>query len=431
MFFRNSAKEHPMSRFIAVTGLSLLIASNSAWSSDRSIEALWQLVESQQAQINQLTDELDATRSQLSNTRAKARITEEQLDVTASYVEQALAETSDSRLSIGGYGEMHYNNLDANDSDNDLKEVDFHRFVTFMNYDFTDRIRLVTEVEIEHALTKDTADGSNTGEVEVEQAYIEYDLSDQYFARTGLFLLPIGILNETHEPPTFYGVERNNVESILIPSTGWEGGASIGGRYSNGISWDFAVTSGLDMPTDGSSAYRVRSGRQKVSNAAADDLAYTGRVKYTGVPGLELSGSLHYQTDPTQGNGGDLLDEGLLVSTHGIYTRGPFSLRALWAQWNFDGEGIEAADVDQQTGWYIEPSVKVRLLSKDWGFYTRYEDVEGGRDRDQFDQWELGFNFYPTDNVVLKFDYRDREHDMDSESGRDFSGFDLGVGYQF
>jgi opacity protein-like surface antigen len=57
--------------------------------------------------------------------------------------------------------------------------------------------------------------------------------------------------------------------------------------------------------------------------------------------------------------------------------------------------------------------------------------VEGGRDRDQFDQWELGFNFYPTDNVVLKFDYRDREHDLDSESGRDFNGFDLGVGYQF
>jgi opacity protein-like surface antigen len=426
-----------MRKLIAAT-CGLLISLNAALASagnaqtaDRSIEALWAIVEQQQAQITSLTEELEATRETLTSTRTQARITEEQLDVTATYVEQALADSGNNRLSIGGYGEMHYNNLDADDNDFDLKEVDFHRFVTFMNYEFTDRIRLVTEVEIEHALSKDTADGSNTGEVEVEQAYIEYDLTDQYWARTGLFLLPIGILNETHEPPTFYGVERNDVESIIIPSTWWEGGASVGGRYDNGISWDFAVTSGLDMPTDGSSAYRVRSGRQKVSNAAADDLAYTGRVKYTGIPGLELSGSLHYQTDPTQGNGGDDLDEGLLVSTHGIFQRGPFSLRALWAQWDFEGDGIDAAGVDEQTGWYVEPSFRLRLLDHDWGFYTRYEDVEGGRDRDQFDQWELGFNFYPTDNVVLKFDYRDREHDLDSESGRDFNGFDLGVGYQF
>ena len=118
------------------------------------------------------------------------------------------------------------------------------------------------------------------------------------------------------------------------------------------------------------------------------------------------------------GNGGDLLDEGLLISTHGIYSRGPFSLRALWAQWDFDGEGIQAADADEQTGWYIEPSFRTRLLNREWGFYTRYEDVKG-------------FNFYPTDQVVLKFDYRDREHDRDSEQGRDFNGFDLGVGYQF
>jgi len=87
--------------------------------------------------------------------------------------------------------------------------------------------------------------------------------------------------------------------------------------------------------------------------------------------------------------------------------------------------------VEKQTGWYVEPSVRLRLLNFDWGFYTRYEDVEGGRDQDQFDQWELGFNFYPTENVVLKFDYRDRSHDMNSEQGRDFDGFDLGMGYQF
>ena len=195
---------------------------------------------------------------------------------------------------------MHYNNVDASDPDRDFEQIDFHRFVAFMGHEFTDRIRFFSEIEIEHSLVADTADGSNGGEVEIEQAYIEYDLDDRHFARTGLFLLPVGILNETHEPDTFYGVERNDVESIIIPSTWWEGGASAGGRYGNGLSWDFAVHSGLAMPTTGGNEFRVRSGRQKVAEANAENLAFTGRLKFTGLPGLELSGTLHYQDDASQ-----------------------------------------------------------------------------------------------------------------------------------
>jgi hypothetical protein len=100
--------------------------------------------------------------------------------------------------------------------------------------------------------------------------------------------MPVGILNETHEPATFYGVERNDVENIIIPSTWWEAGGALNGYYSNGISWDLALTSGLAIPTTGDNAFRIRSGRQKVSEAIANDFAYTGRLKYTGVRGLEL-----------------------------------------------------------------------------------------------------------------------------------------------
>ena len=93
--------------------------------------------------------------------------------------------------------------------------------------------------------------------------------------------------------------------------------------------------------------------------------------------------------------------------------------------------GIKLADADEQTGWYVEPSIRLKIGAHDWGFYTRYEDLEGARAQDRFDQWELGVNYWPTENVVFKVDYRDRTHDLDSESGRDFNAFDLGVGYQF
>jgi hypothetical protein len=88
---------------------------------------------------------------------------------------------------------------------------------------------------------------------------------------------------------------------------------------------------------------------------------------------------------------------------------------------------IEAAGDDDQTGWFVEPSYR---LNDHWGVYARYEDVEAARDVDQFTEREAGFNFSPVQNVVLKFDYRTRDHDLAGLAGDDFDGFDLGLGYQ-
>ena len=326
-----------------------------------------------------------------------------------------------SRTSIGGYGELHYNKISSDAGDS--SEIDFHRFVLFFGHEFTDRIRFFSEFELEHSLAGDGA----PGEVELEQAYVEYAMGDTAFARTGLFLLPIGILNETHEPPTFYGVERNDVENIIIPSTWWEAGAGARGNFANGLSWDASLHSGLAMPTEGGSAFRVRSGRQKVAEATADDPAATFRLRYTGVPGLELAASYQYQSDPGQ-VAGDGLDSGQLFSAHAIYQRDRFGLRALYGQWNFDGAAVEAADADKQTGWYVEPSFR---LTDKWGFYARYEDLDAARDQDKFTQSQVGFNFWPTDGVVLKMDLRRRDFSLPALSASDFDAIDLGFGYNF
>ena len=402
-----------------------------------TLQQVWELVQAQQAQITLLSEELDRTKARLeattgtlAKTTLQATLTEQQLMATADYLDEIQTRTNDTTTSVGGYGELHYSRLDADDSTRDLEEADFHRFVTMFSHEFSDRVRFFSEFEIEHSLVKDTDDGSNGGEVEIEQAFIEFDLNENHYARAGLFLLPVGILNETHEPPTFYGVERNDVENIIIPGTWWEAGAGAGGRYDNGLSWDFAVHTGLEIPTTGGSAFRVRSGRQKVSHASADELAYTLRVKYTGIAGLELSGTYQHQEDASQ-LGGDGLDEGNLLSVHGIWQHGPFNLRALWAQWQFDGTAAALAGVEKQTGWYIEPSVRFSLGDNEWGLYTRYEDLDGARTRDRFEQWELGVNYWPTENVVLKADYRNREHADAIDVGRDFTAFDLGLGYHF
>lgn len=416
-----------------VVAAILLLLGLPAAAQTPSLDSLWQRLEAQEARIQALTEELAETKSELSASKAQAEVTEEQLGVTADYVEKLAGlnqQSAERRTQVGGYGELHYNNLSASDSDRDLEQIDFHRFVGFLGHQFTDRIRFFSEVEIEHALVEDTDDGSGKGELELEQAFIEFDLNDNLAARGGLFLLPIGILNETHEPTTFYGVERNDVENIIIPSTWWEAGAAAGGRYGNGLAWDLALHSGLQIPTSGSSAFRIRSGRQKVAEAIASHPAITGRVRYTGISGLELAASLQYQDDITQATG-DGAEDATLVSLHGIWQWQQFQLRALWSEWQIDGDLVALADADKQRGWYVEPSFRLGRGNHDWGFYGRFEDLRGARDRDRFEQWELGFNYWPVEGVVLKFNYRDRDHDLASESGRDFKGVDLGLGYQF
>jgi len=165
----------------------------------------------------------------------------------ADQVDQNSQAAGSSSTYLGGYGEMHYNNWNSSKNP-DKKEIDLHRVVLMVNHEFNDSIRLFTEIEIEHAFS--AGDGSSSGEVEVEQAFIQFDLNENYKANAGVFLIPVGIINETHEPPAFYGVERNPVEKYIIPATWWEGGAMLSGNYDNGISFDVAVTSGLAGGTD-------------------------------------------------------------------------------------------------------------------------------------------------------------------------------------
>jgi hypothetical protein len=407
---------------LSAAALLLVALASHAQQAPTTIEELWEIVQRQQAEIDELREALGEARREVADANDRIVETEARVDATGDYVETlAVADTGAQKTNIGGYGELHYNNVSSDAGDE--KEIDFHRFVLFVNHEFTDRVRFFSELELEHSLAGDGA----PGEVELEQAYVEYALTDATFARTGLFLLPLGILNETHEPTTFYGVERNDVESIIIPSTWWEAGAGLNGRLANGLSWDLGLHSGLAMPTTGGSAFRVRSGRQKVAEAIANDWAYTARLKYTGMRGLELAASYQYQADPSQVPG-DGLDTGQLLTAHAIFQRGGFGLRALYAGWRFNGFAVEAAGADEQDGWYVEPSYR---LSEQWGVFARYEDVDAARDQDKFTQNAFGINYWPVPGVVLKIDYRTRDHSLSALADEDFDAIGLGFGYSF
>ncbi|MFC1603253.1 porin, partial [Pseudomonadota bacterium] len=238
------------------------------------------------------------------------------------------------------------------------------------------------------------------------------------------FLLPVGILNETHEPNTFYGVERNPVEKDIIPATWWEGGAGIHGEISPGLGFDLYAHSGLE--TSAANNYAPRKGRQKVGKANAKDLAGTARIKWTAIPGLELAGSVQYQSDIAQDTD-NTAGDAMLYTAHAVLQKGPFGLRALYGHWDLDGSGPESVGADEQNGFYIEPSFKI---SKQLGIFARYNqwDNQAGNSSDsEKEQIDVGINYWPHENIVVKADYM--KQDFDNKKGQ--KGFNLGLGYQF
>lgn len=406
-----------------------------------SAEEMWEIIQEQQKTIEELKSKLEQTEEKVTATESKVKETEQKVEATADAVEQQTYGTSAAgswadRTSIGGYGELHYNNLKDQVGDNDLNRVDFHRFVLYFGHEFNDDIRMFSEIEIEHALAGDGA----PGEVEIEQAWVELDMNNQHRLRAGLDILPIGIINQTHEPNTFYGVERNRVETEIITTTWWEAGLGFIGELAPGWNYDVVAHSGLAVPTTGSSAFRPRSGRLKVAEADDQDLALTGRLRYTGIPGLELGVSTQYQNDIT-GTADNLDISATLVEGHVDYKHSSgLGLRALYARWDMEDGGPTgpvAFNAETLAGWYIEPAYRFAMPSGvpgELGIFARYENYD---ERNQltphrfenFDRYLAGVNWWPHPNVVFKFDVQ--KEDTDGQVARLLDGFNLGLGYQF
>lgn len=359
---------------------------------------------------------LGATAAEVSLEQRVERL-EAQVEATLGSAEAASHHDS-PRTNFGSYGELHLNKLN-NHNGSDKDELDVHRFVLFMSHDFDNQTRFFSELEVEHSNT------TSNGVVALEQAYIEYAVHDAINLKAGMLLMAVGILSETHEPPTFYGVERNPVETNIIPTTWSEGGVMLTSHWQNGLAFDAALTSGLS--TTAASNYAVRAGRQNASKALAVNAAYTGRLKWTGIPGLELAATLHHQSDITQSTDATA-GAATLYETHAVLRHGAFGLRLLYAGWQLAGSGPASLGADSQNGWYAEPSWR---LSEHWGVFARHSSWDnraGDASDSRFQQTDLGMNFWPHPDVVIKMDYQN-QHVSSGQS--EYDGFNLGLGYQF
>lgn len=189
-----------------------------------------------------------------------------------------------AKTAIGGYGELHLNVEWPEGGGSRNAEIDMHRLVLFIAHNFNEDFRFYTELEVEHAFV---SSGGAPGEVGIEQAYVDWRLldSDALSLRTGIILVPLGIINQWHEPPIFHGVERPRVDSVIIPTTWREGGIGILGEPVEGFRYELYLMGGLQAG-EFSAARGLRGGRQHVAEANVKGPAISGRLEIEPILGM-------------------------------------------------------------------------------------------------------------------------------------------------
>jgi hypothetical protein len=318
---------------------------------------------------------------------------------------------------ISGYMDFHFNKEEFQDG-----RLDFHRFVLLVTHRFSDRIRFVSELEVEHALVEGL---EAAGELELEQAYVDFLLTRRFNVRAGMMLMPVGIINERHEPPVYYGVERPFVDTVIIPSTWFEVGAGVHGEVGRGWRYRLFVTSPLNA-REFSAEEGLRGGRQKGSNTNIGRPATTGRLEYVGVRGLTIGAS--FWTGRSGFEFRPRFDVPVTLGEADVrYSHDRLELRGQFAQVAISNAGAlndamgRAVGVVPNVarglrGFYAEAGYRVISGASygDVGLFARYENfnTQFKMPRDylslrEFDRDALvvGVTYWPDPDIALKADY--------------------------
>lgn len=188
---------------------------------------------------------------------------------------------TDRKLTIGGYAQIDYNQpLNSDTYNNGI--LDVHRLVLLFGYKFNSRTQFITEIEFEHVK-----------EVYVEQAFIDYRINNFINLRAGLMLIPMGIVNEYHEPPTYNGVERPMLDNYIVPTTWRELGIGITGNIPNvSLKYQAYIVNGFSSYNSNGPTLRgsdaLRKGRQKGAESFVSSPNFAGKIEYYGVRGLNF-----------------------------------------------------------------------------------------------------------------------------------------------
>ena len=352
---------------------------------------------------------------------------------------QRMMSKADKKLTIGGYGEITYNQPETQNG-----ELDVQRLVMMFGYKFSDKVQFFTEIEYEHVK-----------EVFVEQAFVNYAVGDNMSVRGGLMLVPMGIVNEYHEPTTFNGVERPAVDNKIVPTTWREIGVGVNGRFPDlDLSYQAYIFNGFkSAEADGDDingllkgSSGLRGGRQKGIQSTVSTPTFSTKLDYYGILGLRMGLSGYFGR--TQAD--DEIED-IDGSTIGIAMVG-FDARYNYRKFEARGEFIYASlsDTDDyndltgkdlgsallgyygEIGYNVLPlSAKQRLVAfaryENYDTHAETEDNTVRNDAFNRSDFTFGLSYHIVDGVVVKGDYQVKDNALSGSEVNNQLNFGIGV----
>ena len=339
-------------------------------------------------------------------------------------------------ITLGGYGEILYNNPENLNS-----ELDVQRLVLLFGYKFDERVQFVTEIEFEHVK-----------EVYVEQAFVNYNLTQGLNLRAGLMLVPMGIINEFHEPTIFNGVERPSLDKYIIPTTWREIGMGLSGRL-NGISAryqaylfnGFLSQNGENGLLKGSNG--LRSGRQKGAESTMNHVNFAGKFDFYGIRGLRLGLSGYQGKTQAVDGQNEIPGSEIGISMLGLDAR--YAYRKFSARGQYLRASLHDTDLYNELtgrdlgsklmGYYLEAAYNILPFNKKQRLvgFVRYENFNTHHEvgsliskNEAFHrkEWTVGFSYHIAPGAVYKIDYQTKSTAIsNSKKGQ----FNMGVGVWF
>lgn len=439
---------------------SLLFSGVSGFAAEDETEKIREL----ESKIRQLEQQIEAIKSdkdseQLLEIRRQLAVLAEELEKLRSGEKEveiseqtrrslglgpsaARVYTKERGVSIAGYGEMLYERFDdktdSGTTSGRFNQLDFLRAVIYFGYRFNDRFLFNSEIEFEHANTDE-------GEVAVEFANVDFLLNDFLTIRGGLLLVPMGFLNEFHEPNVFLGARRPVTETVIIPTTWRENGAGIVGRKG---SFDYRAYVITPFNAAGFGQSGLRGGRQGGSRARIESPAFVARLDVYPYAGLLVGGSIY------TGDSGFFSETFVpgqefrttIGETHAEYRSGPWEFRALYARASVDdvaqlntalGLTGTASVGESLGGGYLQAGYSMSVGNEaSLTPYIRFEKVDTQEEvpagflrnaSTRQSLWTFGAEVRPITNLVIKADYQAIDNDANSAIDQ----FNIVLGYAF
>ena len=381
----------------------------------------------------------------------------------------ALTVSAQSRLSVGGYGEVNYSRNFYSDHVSRYSQPEEHkndpshgRFdiphaVIYLGYDFGKGWTFGTEIEFEHggvglAYEKEDEEGGEWeqetekgGEVELEQFWIQKSFAEWANIRAGHIVVPVGLNNAHHEPLNYFTVYRPEGENTILPSTWHQTGISLWGRYGD-FRYEAQLVAGLNADQFTNVGWIHKGHKSPTEFDVANKYGVALRLDNYTVPGLRIGLSGYY--GHSIGNTYPAEKEGLSAKYNGRVAIGAIDMTYKAHNWIVRGQAdygyLGSADqlkymynrknskspfkhsafvsshayaVGIEAGYDVMALIPKARESKEhlylFGRYEAYNPYASATKNTHYDYTEVkrmavGVNYMPVKEIVIKAEYTQR-----------------------